>query len=301
MKKMAKIVVIGLMMVTMAACGNGGGSGDTAAEDQNFDGELLFTGSSTLAPTISQIADEFQNEFGTWDQVEDSLPAETIQISVSTGGSGAGAKAVLDGTANIGMLARHAREEEREALEEYQEAIIGMDALLMAVNQNNPLGQNRSEITAEEVQNIFSGEWTHWNQVDENLPEEEIVLLVRDVGGGAHGVFQNAMMGEVDVTETAIEVPSMTGLVDRLMDNPLAMGYASFGVAEMHQDDLVAFVLDGVEPSLENILDGTYPVARPLVLVWNGELNPAEAAFMEYIKSEKGIQILDEMGFVPVQ
>ena len=297
-QKMIIAVFLSLILViSMTGCGNGETEEGTAA----FDGTIYFAGSSTLAPTISQIADSFQQEFGTWDQVNASLPAKEIQISVSTGGSGAGAKAVLDGTASFGMLARDARDEERDALDAYQEIKVGIDALLMAVNKENALGASRSDLSAQEVRQIFSGEISHWNEMDDSLPGEEIILLVRDVGGGAHSVFQDTIMGDIDVSDAAIEVPSMSGLVDRLMDNSQAIGYASYGVAEQHQDDLVAFSLDGIEPTENNIMDGIYPVSRPLILVWNGELSVAEEEFLNYIKSDIGYQIIGEMGFLPVR
>jgi len=299
-RKTVLLVICSMLLALslMAGCGNGEpAAGD--ADGMEFDGELFFTGSSTLAPTISQIADTFQNEYGTWDQVDDSLPAEDIEINVSTGGSGVGAKAVIENTAHFGMLARGARDEERDEIEDYQEYLLGIDALLVAVHKDNALGQKRDDLTKEEVRTIFSDEVSSWNEFDPALGDEEIVLLVRDVGGGAHGVFQNVIMGDVEVSVDAIEVPSMTGLVERLVGNPLAIGYASYGVADQHQDNLVAFKVDGIEPSAENILDGTYPISRPLVLVRSGELSTAEEAFLDYLKSETGTEIISEMGFLP--
>lgn len=300
-KKTVLLAVCSAMLVFLFLSGCGNGEPETAVDvdETEFDGELFFTGSSTLAPTISQIADTFQNEYGTWDQVDDSLPAEEIRINVSTGGSGVGAKAVIENTAHFGMLAREARDEEIDEIADYKEYMLGIDALLVAVNKDNALGQKRDDLTKEEIRSIFSEEVASWSEFNPDLGDEEVILLVRDVGGGAHGVFQNAIMGDVEVSVDAIEVPSMTGLVERLAGNALAIGYASYGIAEQHQEDLVAFKVDGIEPSAENILDGTYPIARPLVLVRSGELSAAEEAFLNYIKSETGSDIISEMGFLP--
>lgn len=283
-----------LFAVLLVGCGDGN-------ETSDFDGELKLTGSSTLAPTISTIADAFAEEYGTWDQVDESLPEEEISISVATGGSSAGAKAILDGTAHIGMMARNAKDEEMDAMENYQEVKIGIDALLMAVNQENGLGELKQDLTKEEIRRIFSGEQSLWSEVSGDLPEEEIVLLVRDVGGGAHGVFQDVIMEDEDVTEKAIEVPSMSGLVERLIGNEGAIGYASFGVAEQYRDDLVAFSIDGIEPSEENIISGDYPLSRPLNLVWDGEASTEMQVFIDYIESEAGREIIAEMGFLPME
>jgi len=276
-----------------------GGCGGNDTGETSFDGVLSFTGSSTLAPTISQIADTFKNEYGTWDQVDDSLPETDIQINVSTGGSGVGAKGVIEGTVHFGMLARDARDEEIEEIDDFREYKLGMDALMVAVHKDNTLAQKRVDLNTEEIRSIFSDEIKFWNEFDPDLSDGEVILLVRDVGGGAHGVFQDAIMGDVEVSADAIEVPSMPGLVERLIDNPLSIGYASYGVADQHREEITAFKVDGIEPSAENILEGTYSIARPLILVRSGDLSPAEEAFLDYIKSEKGTEILREMGFLP--
>lgn len=299
--KLQKRIITFLLLIVMVFLLPGCGSNETeAGVETGFNGEIFFAGSSTLAPTISQIADSFKNQYGTWDQVNESLPNEEIQISVSTGGSGAGAKAVLDKTANFGMLARHAKDTEKEDIEGYQEVRLGIDALLITVNRENQLGSLYSDLSTEEIRKIFCGEFGNWNEVDENLPKEEILLFVRDVGGGAHEVFQNSIMGEEDVSNTAIEVSSMPALVDRLIGNSQAIGYASYGITEANKENLTSFTINGIEPSEEKIISGDYPVSRPLILVWDGQLSIAEQAFLDYIQSEVGYEILSDMGFLPV-
>ena len=297
-KSLILVALLLMLTVSLVACDNNNDKNNTSAE---FSGEIFLAGSSTLAPTISQIADSFKNRYGTWDKVDPNLPAKEISISVSTGGSGAGAKAVIDKTASFGMLARELKTEEKEAIEDVQEFKVGIDALLMAVNKENKLGNGRTDLTTEEIKLIFGGEISTWNEFDSTLPGSEIVLMVRDVGGGAHEVFQKAIMGDDDVSNKAIEMPSMAGLVERLAGNASAIGYASYGVAEQHRDDLVVFSVDGIEPSSDNISEGAYPVARPLILVSSGQLSAAEEAFVNYIKSEVGYSIISEMGFLPIQ
>ncbi|HET97602.1 MAG TPA: phosphate ABC transporter substrate-binding protein [Desulfurivibrio alkaliphilus] len=296
--KFLTLLILSLVISTLlAACGD---RGKQTGGELPFKSEIFFVGSSSMAPVISQLADQFTNQFRTWDQVDPGLPAAEIKISVATGGSGAGAKAVLDGTADFGMLARDTREEERGALANYREIKIGMDALVIAVKQDNPLARQRRDIGAAELRQIFAGEISRWNELDPALPAKEIVLLVRDVGGGAHEVFQKAIMGKSDFSDRAVQVHSMPSLVSRLAGNRQAIGYASYGVADQFREELAVFSLDGVVPSAENIMNGSYPVARPLVLVWNGELSAAEQAFLDYIRSPAGARVITEMGFLPL-
>ena len=62
--------------------------------------------------------------------------------------------------------------------------------LTIAVNPENPLYAVKDNLTKEEIIKIFSGEYKTWNQVDPSLPEQEIIVVTRDLGGGAHEVFQ---------------------------------------------------------------------------------------------------------------
>ncbi|MGF7184665.1 phosphate transport system substrate-binding protein [Desulfitispora alkaliphila] len=298
MRKFLLVLSIITLLAATTLVSGCGDNGEVESEG-DFQGRLMLTGSSTLAPTIAQIADAFAGEFGTWDQVDATLPNKEIQIDISTGGSGVGAKAVIDGTANFGMLARDAREEEKELIEDFQEFKVGIDALLLAVHPENPIAETRENLTKEEIREIFSGNAVTWNDFDSTLPDRDIVLLVRDLGGGANRVFQSSVMGDEEVSSSAIEAPSMSSLVGRLAENTDAIGYASFGMVNRHEAELVAFNVEDIAPTEENILEGTYPIARSLYLVRSGDMSLAEQSFLEYIQSEKGHEIISEMGFLP--
>lgn len=263
-------------------------------------GQVNFDGSSTLAPVISNIGNQFVEEFGTWDKVDSELPAENINIFVSSGGSGAGIRSVIEGTSNFGMSARDARQEEKDQIDGYQEFLIGIDALTIAVNPENPIHEIKDTITTEEIQKIFSGEYKYWNEVDERLAAEEIVVVIRDIGGGAHGVFQDNVMGDIDVREDAIQAPSMGALVTRIIENKNTIGYASYGGVESNPGKIIALSVDEVEATSENIISGVYKISRPLLLVARGDLANHEKAFIDYILSEKGQNIVEELGFVKV-
>lgn len=263
----------------------------------DFESEIYFRGSSTLAPVISQAADTFVEEYGTWDQVDSEFPNEEIEISVTAGGSGAGVAAVADDVADFGMLAREARESEQEKINDYKEYQVAIDALTVSVNPANEIDDN---ITTKDIQAIFSSEYESWSQISEELADEEIIVVTRDLGGGAHSVFQNEIMGDIEVASSVIQAPSMGALVDRIIANEQAIGYASFGVANRNEDDVKPLKIDGVEPSLENIIDGTYTVSRPLLMVKDGDNSETEAAFLDFLFSETGEAIIEKMGFIPL-
>ena len=97
MKKLLALLMAVMMLAAMAACGNNNDA-DTNNDAQNgteqnnttdssdFDGQIHFAGSSSLAPVIASIGSAFLEEYGTWDKVDASLPAKEIDIAVTSGG-----------------------------------------------------------------------------------------------------------------------------------------------------------------------------------------------------------------------
>lgn len=270
-------------------------------EEAKFEPQILFNGSSTLAPVIAKISTEFIEGFVTWDKVDASYPAENIAIYVSAGGSGQGVKSVIDGTSDFGMVSRSIKDTEKEKLTELKEFKLGIDALTIGVNPNNPLLKVKDDLTKDEIVKIFSGEFKTWKDLDSSLPDKEIIVVTRDIGGGAHEVFQSKIMGDVQVKADAIQAPSMGALVTKIIENEYAIGYASFGVVNQNSGKVVPLKVDGVEASKENIISGSYIIQRPLIAMFNGELTAPQKSFVDYMMSDKGLEVVETMGFIPVK
>ncbi|NLY86652.1 MAG: phosphate ABC transporter substrate-binding protein [Tissierellia bacterium] len=307
MKKRVSLLISILLVLILLVVGcskgssniDNGQAGDNVEENTEYKTQITFAGSSTLAPVMSSIATDFIEGYSTWDKVDSSFPEKDIIIYVSAGGSGAGVKAVIEGTSDFGMLARDIKDEEVEKIGDAKIYKLGVDALTISINPENPLHKVKDNLTSEEIKKIFAGEYKYWDEVESSLPHEEIVVVIRDLGGGAHEVFQNAIMGDTQVREDAIQAPSMGALVTKIIENKNAIGYASFGMVNQNEGKLIPLKVDGVEPTKETIVDGSYKISRPLIVVKKGELNPLQKAFMDVVMSEKGAQIIEEMGYVP--
>lgn len=263
--------------------------------------QILFNGSSTLAPVMASISTNFIEGFVTWDKVDASFPEENIAIYVSAGGSGQGVKSVIDKTSDFGMIARSIKDSEKEKLTELKEFKVGVDALTLGVNPQNPVLAVKDNLTTDEIVKIFSGEFKTWKDLDSSLPDKEIIVITRDIGGGAHEVFQSKIMGDVQVKADAIQAPSMGALVTKIMENEYAIGYASFGVVNQNKGKVSTLKVDGVEATKENILNGSYIIQRPLIALYNGELTASQQIFMDYVMSPEGMKVVESMGFVPAK
>lgn len=138
---------------------------------------------------------------------------------------------------------------------------------------------------------------------------QTIAVVSREEGSGTRGAFieltgvqkKNDEGKDQDYTYAEADFVNGTSLViTTVSTNPAAIGYAS--LSSVLLNDTVKFIrIDGVEPTTENILNKTYPIARPFNLVSKGELtNPLAVDFMNFVMSKQGQEVVAEDGLVPV-
>ena len=317
MKKILSLLLALSMAVSLAACGAqpapGGqsvpgsqsvqGSQSGEPEGDAFQSAILFCGSTSLYPIISSLASSFTEASVTWDQVDPAFPDANISIYVAPGGSGVGVSAAIDRTADFGMLARDIKDSEIEALgEHYSEFVVAKDALTVSVNAQNPICALTDDMDTETIRKIFAGELSTWDQVDPSLPGETINVYIRDLSGGAYEVFQKSVMGDSQVTPSATQSASMTELATNIAGDPWGIGYAGFGAynkANAGGQVLTAMKVDGVEATEENIISGVYTIQRPVMFVTGDVLTQSEQAFVDYVFSQTGYEVVEANGYIP--
>jgi phosphate transport system substrate-binding protein len=287
------LLVFILSLCLLAGCAGSETDKDSAGNS------IKIGGSSTLAPILAQCADNFTEEYKTWDKVDASLPEEPIVIFVSTGGSGFGIKSAADGTFDFGMVSKALSDEENEQFAEGSVVQLGSDVLAIGVNPANPVAEAKPDLSTEELVSIFSGEFKTWKELDPALPDSPIVVAVRDVGGGASEVFDKAVMKGTSISSEALQIPSMGALAGKIMDNEDTIGYVSSGLVNQNPDKIKALSVDGISPTNENINSGKYKISRPMLLVSVDKPDTHEQLFLEYLQSDKCMQVVEEMGYVP--
>ena len=285
--KIKKIIVLGLAMAlttgVMSACG-----GESGNDEQKSSGEtVVIAGSTSVQPLSEVMAEEFMAD------------NEGTSVEVQGGGSGQGIKSIQEGIADIGSLSREVKDEEKGSVKE--EYIIAMDGVAVVVNTET----ETEDITIEELEKIYTGEITNWKELGGK--DAEITVVSREEGSGTRGAFteitgvlvKDDEGNETDnTTADALVQPSTGSVIKTVSSTPDSIGYVSLAAVS---DEVKALKVEGVEASKDTVLDGTYKISRPFVYVTGNDISESAKAFIDFVLSDKGQELVEENGFIPVQ
>lgn len=243
---------------------------------------IVVTGSSTIAPLMSEIAARF----------EKAHPG--IRIDVQTGGSSRGIKDTHEGLADIGMASRELKSSEGTQLKTHRLAVDGIGIL---VHQDNPI----ATLSSRQLTQIYRGEIDNWSQL--GGPDQEIAVINKASGRGTLEVF----LKHFGIREAEIDADIIVGENQQAMltigSNPAAIGYVSIGAADAemkHGAKLKLITLDGVEASVQTVANGTFPVARNLNLITQSQTSESVQRFIEYATSQQVNDLVESQFFVPI-
>lgn len=284
-------VVLPAIALVAAGCQRPGG--ETGA---NGSQSLTVMGSDTMVNLGQAWAEGFNEKTG-------------ANISVQGGGSGTGIAALINGSTQIAESSREMKAEEIEKAKskgiDPKEFAVAQDGLSVIVNKNNPV----SQLTISQLSAIYTGKVTNWKDV--GGPDLKIVVSSREKNSGTHDFFLEHVVREGKSDDPrqfagfAQFQPSSQAIVSQVMNTQAAIGYVGLGYAEGADVKEIAVATDAggnyVLPSMETVLDKTYPIARPLYFYVNGEPTGTVKEFIDYALSPEGQQIVEKMEFVPVQ
>ncbi|HDQ39807.1 MAG TPA: phosphate ABC transporter substrate-binding protein [Desulfonatronum sp.] len=214
-----------------------------------------------------------------------------IRITVAGGGTGIGVQKAGEGLVDIGNTGRALSKEEvaKFGLQSFDFAIDGVAPI---THPGNPV----SGLAAQQIRDIFAGRITRWNEV--GGPDAAIHVYGREEASGTHEVFWGKLLNKEAIIGSANIIQSNGAMKVAVSQDANAIGYMSIG----HIDDSVkALAVNGVTPSQETAVDGSYPVVRHLFMNTKGEPKPLARAFIDYILSEEGAGIVSAAGYIPVR
>ncbi|CAM4441870.1 phosphate ABC transporter substrate-binding protein PstS family protein [Paenibacillus macerans] len=305
MKKSMLMVLTLVLSLTLAACGQGGnaktntsgaegGNGGATNEapannggnaaTSDLSGSVLSVGSSALQPLVDQVSKKFMEQ------------NPNVSIQVQGGGSGTGLTQVSGGQADIGNSDVFAEEKLEAAqaseLVDHQVAVVAMAAVV------NP-DVTVDNLTKDQLVQIFTGKVTNWK--DLGGPDQKIQIVNRPSSSGTRATFEKYALGtKTEDLQGSIQEDS-SGTVKKLVgETPGAIGYLALSYLD---ETVKAVKYEGVEATVDNVANGTYPVWAYEHMYTKGEPNEVVKAFLDYmvspeVQGDNGDVV--ELGYIPI-
>ena len=279
---------------------------------------IQIAGSSTVLPFASIVAEEFGNAFGQF-----NTPV------VGSGGSSGGLRQFCQGvganTIDIANASRAIKSSEVEScagagVKQILEIQFGYDGIVFAsrADKGTFALEPKHVFTAAAAQvpqggKMVANPYTRWSQIDDSLPNQEIILVIPASNHGTREVFEEKVI--LDGCAEFAEIKAMdkdaqknaclslrqdgriieiagdyTETLARLQAQADAVGVFGLSFYDQNRDRLKVATINGVTPSLETIGSGEYPVSRPLFFYVKGEhlgVVPGIDQYVEYFLNDQ--------------
>ncbi|WP_418790110.1 phosphate ABC transporter substrate-binding protein [Phosphitispora sp. TUW77] len=264
------IVLPLLVMFAVAGCGG-------KQKQSNEDTNVKIAGSTSVQPLSEELAEVFMEKH------------PDVTVSVQGGGSTAGVEAANTGTANIGAASRELKDSEKGY--GFTETLIAKDGIAVVVNPANKV----DDLSMEQIKKIFSGEIKNWSQVGGK--DQLITVVVREEGSGTRGAFEEIVLGKDGKFVVSAIIQNSSGAAkNTVINDPNGVAFISLGSVD---SAVKALKVDGVEASSQKVLDGSYKISRPFLYLAKGEIDAVAKAYIEFVLSEEGQNIVAEE-YVPI-
>ena len=252
-------------------------------------------GSDTVLPVSQEAAEMYM-----------SLHPDS-RVTVTGGGSGVGISALMDGTTDIAMSSRSIKFNERVKLKnsgkQLREAVVAYDALAVIVHPSNPV----THLTRQQLEAIFRGKVTNWNQVKDPYtgkrgPDLKIVVYSRETSSGTYEFFKTSVLREKNYMAGVLSMPATGAVIQSVSQTKGAIGY----VGMAYVNDRVRAVkvsYDGkhfVYPTMETGRRHIYPIIRELYYYYTADRAKVVEPFLRFLLSSEGQRLVMKSGYVPV-
>ncbi|MEM9219087.1 MAG: substrate-binding domain-containing protein [Cyanobacteria bacterium P01_F01_bin.150] len=288
MPRVLELVFLGSVMLSLTSCeipntveGENPSVVSTVPFKENQQ-VLKVTGASTPYPAMEQLAMDYEAQVDHTDVV-------FLESSQSSGGI----LAVKEDLVALGTVTRAPKDDEAVPELEYQE--FAKDLLVVATH---PSVEGVSALTTEDLQSIYSGQSTNWQEF--GGPDATIIVLDRAEDESAKRLLRKHYLGaDLENSPDAIVLRNESDLMESLRSTPYSIGAFSRAQSIVNGLSVNYLNLDGVEPTAENLDAGNYTMARTLGIVWNSTSADVSQDFRNFISSESGTNSLKQIGYIP--
>lgn len=286
-KTLALILTLALSLAALTGCGSktetpADTNTDSSAQTEApaaLSGSVSTNGSTSMEKVIGALSEQFMAD------------NSGVTVTYDPTGSGAGIEAASNGSADIGLASRALKDEEKAG--GLTETIVALDGIAVIVNADSKV----ADLTVEQIGKIFTGEITDWSEVGGDAGT--ISCIGREAGSGTRDGFES-ITGTKDACKLDQELTSTGGVIEAVAGNPNAIGYASLSAVE-GKNTVKAVTVGGVACTEATVLDGSYAIQRPFVLVTKDgtTLSPVAQAFFVFATSKDAASLIQNAGAVP--
>jgi len=275
MKKLLCVLSVLAVIAGFAFAGGGKEEGSQSAAAAAAPYTIAVGGSTSVNPLMELLIAEYEKAHG------------NVKFTVSATGSGDGIKGAAAGTYELGMSSRELTPAEIGT--GLEDLVIAIDGIAVILNKNNPI----ANLTMEQIKDIYTGTITKWEQLGAaaNGKKGGIAVVSREPGSGTRGAFEELLKFQDKLVKGAIEFDGTGAIKAEVSRNADAIGYISLGSLD---DTIKPLSVGGVVPNTANVVNGSYKIARPFLLVTRKSvpLNKETKAFVDWIMGSAGQSIV---------
>ena len=201
-----------------------------------------------------------------------------ISQNSSCAGLDEGVKSVLQGTADVGTLARDLTSSEiQKGLTAIPVTSVGIAVM---VNKTNPV----NGLTSQQALEIMAGKIKNWKEV--GGPDKKI-LIVASTCGGSEKNYLKQLFSQSNIepnyghlARATLEVDITDNVVEKIEKFVMAVGLVP---PIFHTANTKFLEIDGYAPTRANVLSGQYPLTKPLSLVVKGQPSGDIKKFTDFV------------------
>ncbi|MFS0864824.1 PstS family phosphate ABC transporter substrate-binding protein [Fredinandcohnia sp. 179-A 10B2 NHS] len=175
---------------------------------------------------------------------------------------------------------------------------IGKEAFVFFVNSKNTI----TNLSTDQIKDIYSGKVSNWEEVNGN--NDKIRAFQRPADSGSQTIMEK-VMGDTPLMEPLKEeISGMGDIMEEVADyrnysNAIGYSFRFFTTGMNPSDEIKLLSINGIEPSPENIRNGTYPYTVNLYAVSvKGNSKETISPFLEWMQGPQGQEIVEEIGYI---
>ncbi|MFC6996832.1 PstS family phosphate ABC transporter substrate-binding protein [Rufibacter roseus] len=287
-------------ILIFSACNQSGRVVDTPTA-----GHIRISVDETFAPIFESQVHTFENIY------------KNASIEAGYKPEGQVVQDLLNDTIRFAVLTRQLTQQETEELAKQKltprATKIAVDGVALIVHKEN----RDTTLTVQQLQEIFTGKVTKWNQLDPKSPDAPITIVFDNSNSSTSRYIVDSINHNQPLPANVYASKSNSSLVDYVAQNRNAIGVIGVNWISDRDDSTATNFLkkinvvgvsaksnptspdDFVQPYQAYLFQGTYPLRREVFIISKEARAGLGTGFASFVTGDKGQRIILKSGLVP--